>query len=145
MAEEARKILVVEDDPSIAETLRLTLTSHSYEVISTDNIDDALELARKERPDLIILDIMLPGGSEGFQFVWKLRKEPEEEVKNIPILVFSAIHQTTEMRFYPDQADGTYGPGEFLPVQGFLDKPVEPQKLIDEVESILKAHGRRKK
>ena len=49
----------------------------------------------------------------------------------------TGIHHTTELRFYPDQSDGTYGPGEFLPVQGWLDKPINVEDLLGKVNSLL--------
>jgi len=55
----------------------------------------------------------------------------------VPIVVLTAIHSTTRLRFYPEESDGTYGPGEFLPVQGFLDKPSEPAALLGKVRQVL--------
>jgi hypothetical protein len=51
----------------------------------------------------------------------------------------TGIHGTTEMRFYPEQTDGTYQPGEFLPVQGWIDKPIKVEDLLSKVEAILRA------
>ena len=49
----------------------------------------------------------------------------------------TGIHETTNMRFYPDETDGTYLPGEFLPVQAWLDKPVHIEKLLEKVTKLL--------
>ncbi|MCD6351654.1 MAG: response regulator [Armatimonadetes bacterium] len=136
MAKEA-KILVVEDDPDIIESVRLVLESAGYEVDSATSVPEALEKVEEVKPDLILLDIMMPDGTEGFHFVWKLRNQYPEPVNNTPILVLSALHSTTTLRFYPDESDGTYEPGEFLPVQGFIDKPVEPHVLLDEIAKVL--------
>jgi DNA-binding response OmpR family regulator len=135
---EPKKILVVDDDPDIVESLRVVLESRSYQVLSASNAEEAQEQVRKERPDLIILDIMMPRGTEGFHFVWNLRNDASSGCQDVPILVLSAIHDTTSLRFYPDQSDGTYSPGEFLPVQDFLDKPVEPKELLRRVENLLR-------
>jgi len=134
---EGKKILVVDDDPDIVESVRLVLESAGYEVSSAVTIDEAFDRVMQFRPDLILLDIMMPDGTEGFHFVWKLRNQYPEEVANTPILVLSAIHSTTKLRFYPEESDGTYEPGEFLPVQGFIDKPVEPHVLLDEIKKVL--------
>lgn len=69
--------------------------------------------------------------------MWKLRSQYPDPIKDTPILVLTAIHSTTELRFYPDQSDGTYEPGEFLPVQGFIDKPVEPASLLQRISYTL--------
>jgi CheY-like chemotaxis protein len=135
---EPKSILVVDDDPDIVESLRVVLESRSYQVLSASNAEEAQEQVRKERPDLIILDIMMPRGTEGFHFVWNLRNDASSGCQDVPILVLSAIHDTTSLRFYPDQSDGTYSPGEFLPVQDFLDKPVEPKELLRRVENLLR-------
>jgi len=136
MAKEA-KILVVEDDPDIIESVRLVLESAGYEVDSATSVPEALEKVEEVKPDLVLLDIMMPDGTEGFHFVWKLRNQYPEPVNKTPILVLSALHSTTTLRFYPDESDGTYEPGEFLPVQGFIDKPVEPHVLLDEIAKVL--------
>ena len=134
---EGAKILVVDDDPDIVESIRLVLESAGYQVESAGTIEEGFEKVESWRPDLILLDIMMPDGTEGFHFVWKLRNQYPDEVKDTPILVLSAIHSTTRLRFYPEQSDGTYEPGEYLPVQGFIDKPVEPSTLLKEIEKVL--------
>jgi CheY-like chemotaxis protein len=134
---ENAKILVVDDDPDICESLRMVLESSGYEVDEAGSAGEAYETALCFNPALILLDIMMPSGTEGFHFVWRLRNEAPEPLSATPIVVLTAIHSTTRLRFYPDESDGTYGPGEFLPVQGFLDKPVEPSALLGKIREIL--------
>jgi CheY-like chemotaxis protein len=135
------KILIVEDDPDMADTVRVILESKRYQVLSASSKDDGLDKARAERPDLILLDVMMPEGTEGFHFVWELRRDPDAEVREIPIIVVSALHETTKLRFYPDQSDDTYEAGEYLPVQDFIDKPVNPADLLARVERVLGGAG----
>ncbi|MCS7264532.1 MAG: response regulator [Armatimonadetes bacterium] len=135
----AAKILVVEDDRDIAEAVKLTLERAGYQIINAYNPEEAWQKVNAEKPDLIVLDIMMPTGTEGFQFVWKLRSpQTDESIRNVPIVVLTSLHSTTELRFYPDQYDASYGPSDFLPVQEFLDKPVDPSKLVEAVERVLK-------
>ena len=131
------KILVVDDDPDIVESLRMVLESADYEVEEAASAQEALDKTSQWAPDLILLDIMMPDGTEGFHFVWKLRNECEAPLSEVPIIVLSAIHSTTRLRFYPDKTDGTYAPGEFLPVQGDIDKPAEPSVLLSKVKAAL--------
>lgn len=131
------KVLVVDDDPDIVETLRLVLESANYEVETAVSPQKAFEALERFAPDVILLDVMMPDGTEGFHFVWKLRNEYPPELAQTPIVILSAIHETTKLRFYPDQTDGTYTPGEFLPVQGFIDKPAEPAALLKRIEQVL--------
>jgi CheY-like chemotaxis protein len=137
------KILVVDDDPDLVEAIRVVLESKDYQVLAAGSAPDGLALARRERPDLILLDVMMPEGTEGFHFVWTLRREAEAGVRDIPIIVLTAIHDKTELRFYPDTGDGTYEPGEYLPVQDFLDKPIAPAELLKRVAQTIKAAGSR--
>ncbi len=137
MATERKRILVVDDDPDIVESLNIVLESADFDVDTAATMSDGLAQVESKRPDLILLDIMMPRGTEGFHFVWKLRSQYPDSIKDTPILVLTAIHSTTELRFYPDQSDGTYEPGEFLPVQGFIDKPVEPASLLKRISSVL--------
>jgi DNA-binding response OmpR family regulator len=80
----SHKILVVEDDTTLQETLVYNLERQGYEVVATDNGRSALTLARSQQPNLIILDIMLPG-IDGFEVCRILRKEV-----SIPILMLTA-------------------------------------------------------
>jgi CheY-like chemotaxis protein len=133
----AKKILIVEDDPDQVDAMTLVLEKQGYTVVSAPDAVKGLELARQEKPDLVLLDVMMPAGTEGFHFVWALRKEPDAALRDTPIIVTTAIHETSPMKLYPDQSDKTYGEYEYLPVQGFFDKPVDPAKLIAELQRLL--------
>lgn len=138
---EKPKILVVDDDADLVETIRLVLESKNYRVVSALNAKEGLDKVKSERPDLILLDIMMPQGTEGFHLVWNLRQEQEKYFQEVPIIVMTAIHQKTGLRFYPDTGDASYKAGEYLPVQDFLDKPVQPDRLLERVEHALKTWG----
>lgn len=84
------KILIVEDDANLLETLRYNLNKESYQVLTAADGETALEVARKEKPDLIILDVMLPGLS-GFEVCRILRKET-----NTPIIMLTAKTDETD-------------------------------------------------
>ncbi len=133
------KVLVVDDDPDMVESIRLILENANYEVASAESVEEGLEQVKAVEPDLILLDIMMPEGTEGFHFVWQLRNEFPAELAETPIVVLTAIHDHTKLRLYPEQSDGTYAAGEFLPVQGFIDKPVTPVQLVDTVREVLAA------
>jgi CheY-like chemotaxis protein len=138
---EQHKILIVEDDKDLVATLQVVLQKRGFEVVAAYDAPAGLAMAEAERPDLIVLDVMMPNATEGFHFVWTLRLRDDEYFRAVPIIVMSAIHQKTELRFYPDSADGTYQSGEFLPVQSFIDKPVDPAAFVREVERQLELAG----
>jgi CheY-like chemotaxis protein len=133
------KVLTVDDDRDFVEALRMVLESGGYEVVAAHDAETGLEKVRSARPDLVLLDVMMPSATEGFHFVWKLRNLEGEYFRSVPVIVLTAIHERTELRFYPDSGDGTYKAGEYLPVQDFVDKPVDPKDLLDRVERVLSA------
>lgn len=131
------RILVVDDDVDFIEFLRSALEDNSYQVISAARWEDGLAKVERNKPDLILLDVMMPRGTEGFHFVWKLRNHKKTALRQIPIIMLTALHSTTELRLYPSQNDTDYQPGEFLPVQAFLDKPIDLNVLLGHVQRTL--------
>jgi len=131
------KILVVDDEPNIARVVRLALETKGHEVLTAGSKEEAEAAAIDHQPDLMIVDVMMPEGTEGFHLVWKMRQMEDESLKNVPIIMATGIHHTTELRFYPEQTDGTYEPGEYLPVQAWLDKPVQVDVLLKTVDEVL--------
>ncbi|MBI2865200.1 MAG: response regulator [Chloroflexi bacterium] len=136
------KILAIDDDLDLVQATRIVLESRGYRVVSAGSAEEGLKKVAEDKPDLILLDVMLPTGTQGFHFAWNLRNNPDPALRDIPIIVVSAIHSTTGLRLYPEVSDPLYQPGEFLPVQCFLDKPVPPQVLLREVEKALLARGK---
>jgi len=133
----AKKILIVDDDPDIVDSLGLVLVREGYATVGAGSAEEGLEKVHSERPDLIVLDVMMPEGTEGFHFVWKLRKDEDAALRDLPIVMLTAIHGTTPLRFYPEQSDGTYEPGAYLPVQEFFDKPVPVEAFVAAVKRLL--------
>jgi CheY-like chemotaxis protein len=117
--------------------MQLALQTEGHEVLTAASKEEGEATAIESKPDLMIVDVMMPEGTEGFHLVWKIRQMEDEALKNVPIMMVTGLHQTTEMRFYPEQTDGTYQPGEFLPVQGWLDKPVKVDQLLSKVGALL--------
>lgn len=136
-----KKILVVDDDRDLVEILTMVLTAHGYRVAQAYGPKEALAAVERERPDLILLDVMMPEATEGFHVVWNLRGREDPYFVTVPIIMLTAIHRETPLRFYPDARDHTYGAGEYLDVQGFVDKPVDPEPLLAEVDRVLTAPG----
>jgi CheY-like chemotaxis protein len=127
------KILVIDDDLDIIEAVRMTLESVGHNVVEAHSGREGLAAIEKERPDLIILDVMMESHTEGFQIALKLRSpDPGSKYatfRNIPILMLTAIHSTTPLRFEPDI--------DYLPVELFIDKPIDPDDLIRKVAWVL--------
>jgi pilus assembly protein CpaE len=119
----ADKILIVDDDADTVEFLSLLLTRQGYQAISAMNGLEALSQAHKQAPDLIILDVMMPG-LDGFEVARSLRRHPETAL--IPILMFTAKSQVE------DKLAG-YEAG----VDIYLTKPVHPVELQANIKALL--------
>ena len=127
---ENMKILIVEDDPDFTKALKVTLESEQYTVDTAADRTEGMEKIRNDKPDLVILDVMMSTWSDGFEMSRELKKDPQ--YKNIPILILTAVKDRTGIGF-----KSTAGDPVWLPVDGFLDKPVEPQILLAEVEKLM--------
>lgn len=127
------KILIIDDDPDIVLAVRMTLEAEGYEVVEASSGEQGIESIKSEHPDLIILDVMMETKTEGFQMALKLRSpDPTSEYidyKDIPILMLTAIHSTTPLAFEPDI--------DYLPVELFVDKPIDPDNLVNKIEWLL--------
>jgi CheY-like chemotaxis protein len=127
------KILVIDDDPDTVLAVRMCLEEAGHEVLEARSGKEGLALLKRDRPDLIILDVMMETHTEGFQLALKLRSsDPTSEFaaySDIPILMLTAIHSTTPLRFEPDI--------DYLPVELFVDKPIDPEDLIGKVDWVL--------
>ena len=126
---EKRKILIIEDDLDAVEVTRIVLESKNYITVAAFNFEEGLAKAREEKPDLIILDVMMPGKS-GFDLSYEIRKD--KTLSHIPILMQTAVNVRMPGFFISNEADG-----EFLPVDEFIDKPAQPEQLAGKVEKLL--------
>ncbi len=119
----AKKILVVEDDPSAARLVGYTLEQQGYQVVTASNGVEGLRKAEEEEPDLLILDVMLPG-LDGFEVCHRLRVEPR--TAHLPILMLSAKAQEVDKET-----------GLKLGADQYLVKPADPADILTKVESLL--------
>ena len=132
---EKPKILVIDDDPDLVESIRIALEANHYDVSSAANGTEGLRLIKEIHPDLIILDVMMNTITEGFQVLQQLRShDPQSEYSSystIPILMLTVVSQKMHMEFSP-QADGDY-----LPVDEFVDKPIRIEALLEKVRKLI--------
>ncbi|MDP1808771.1 MAG: response regulator [Actinomycetota bacterium] len=134
---EPKKILIVDPDCTALDPLVRLLDANNYIVAMTETVEDAWRSLSADPPDLVLLEPMLPSGTEGFHFVWELRDHPDEKLRRTPVLIVSRIHQTMALNLFPDFHDGHYQAHEYLPVQGFIDKPVDHNSLLRAVNSVF--------
>ena len=124
------KILVVDDDEDIRESLQAILEGRQYSVVTAASKDEGTEKVKAEKPDLLILDVMMSTWQDGFEMARELKKDPE--FKSVPILMLTGVKEKTGIDF-----ESTAGDSTWCPVEGFLNKPVEPDVLLGQVEELL--------
>lgn len=124
--EELEKILLVDDNPGNLQILMNTLRGHGYRLLVARQGEAALAIARKARPELILLDIMMPG-IDGYEVCRNLKSDPE--TKDIAIIFLSALDETR------DKVKGF----EFGAVD-YIAKPFQPEEVIARVSTHLKIH-----
>lgn len=128
-----KRILIVDDDPDMRLTIRLPLQAAGYDVYESSSIPEASEALEEVKPDLIVLDVMMETTTAGFQFALEIHSaDSESRFKSFaktPIIMLTAIHSTTPLRFTPDE--------DYLPVQKFLEKPVDAEVLLATVGELL--------
>ena len=115
------KIMIVEDDNNLLETLKYNLKKENYEVVTASDGIQALEIARREKPDLLILDIMLPG-IDGFEVCRILRRE-----MTVPIIMLTAKVEETDKIF-----------GLEVGADDYVTKPFSVRELLARVRAMLR-------
>jgi CheY-like chemotaxis protein len=127
---ENEKILIVDDDPDLRSALQSILESEGYSVITASESEEGLEAAKTEKPVLAILDVMMESWDDGFEMARRLKKDTV--LSDIPILMLTGVKGKTGIDFKTTAGDKVW-----CPVDGFLDKPVEPSVLLAEVKRLL--------
>ncbi len=127
---EQAKIVIVDDDQDIRDSLQAILEGRQYTVLTAANKTEGMEKIRAEKPDLAMLDVMMETWQDGFEMARELKKGPN--FKDMPILMLTGVKDKTGIDFKSSAGDPTW-----LPVDGYLEKPVEPNVLLAEVEKLL--------
>jgi len=118
-------ILVVDDEPHIVELVRDYLKQAGYRVIAAGDGQTALTLARRDRPDLVILDLMLPGGVDGLDVCRRLRQDPASA--QVPIIMLTARVEEVDRLI-----------GLELGADDYVAKPFSPRELVARVRAVLR-------
>jgi DNA-binding response OmpR family regulator len=121
-----RKVLVVDDEQDVAKALKIRLKANGYNVVLAFDSVQAFTMANKEKPDLILLDIMIPGGG-GFIVAERLKQSTATH--HIPIIFLTGI---------PGGEERAYKLG----ASGYVMKPYHPEKLLETINDALEISGR---
>jgi len=129
---EAKKILIVDDEPDVVSYLEMVLQDAGYDTVTASNGNEGLEVARREHPDLVTLDVLMPEAS-GTRFYKEFKQDPD--LAATPVVIVTAI---------VGYGGDPYGYEKFLsgrsivpPPDAFFPKPIVPKELLTRVEELL--------
>lgn len=122
--EKEKKILLVDDEPDFIEMMTERLEANNYRVIPARDGKEALEKVRQDKPDLIVLDIMIPE-IDGFEVCRRLKID--KDYKDIPVLMLTVRFKAVDIKF-----------GKALGADAYLTKPVDSKILIYNIKRLLK-------
>lgn len=120
------KILLVDDDRDFVEINKMLLEKEGYKIVVAYNPSEGYKLLASEKPDLLILDVMMVEPDDGFAMAQRIRREKN----NIPIIMLTSVSKVTGMKFDKDD--------EMVPVNEFFEKPLAKDKLLKAVKKYVK-------
>jgi len=141
----AKKILIVDDEPDIVTFLGAILEENGYASVSAKDGVEGLEVLYREKPDLVLLDLMMPKKS-GISMFQKLRKDPE--MSHTPVVVVTGVSEVTGVDFRnfmykqplkdEEKFVETTGLTKYTIPDGYVEKPIDPDELIKVIKKALK-------
>jgi DNA-binding response OmpR family regulator len=124
-----KRILIIDDDRDYGDALRIVLENNGYEVDHALNIRDGREALEKEKPNLIILDVMMDRHTDGFDLCYNLKHD--ERCRKIPIMMVTAVTEKTGFKFSPETD------GEYLEADAYVAKPIPVAELLNRVNKMI--------
>ena len=124
----AKKILIVDDDSDFVEAITLILRPKKFEVVTAYNGKEGIEKVKSERPDLVVLDVMMPE-KDGYSVCKELKSDPKWS--HIPVLLLTAVVSHVPTTRFTQQM------GMETEADDYIDKPVEPEVLVKRIEALL--------
>lgn len=124
MSQDKKKIIIAEDEPILIDMYKLYFERAGYQVLNAENGRQCIDVAKAEKPDLILLDILMPK-LDGWEVLKNLKTDPE--TKKIPILVFSNLGQTQEIQKGLDLGADDY----------VIKSDMTPKELLEKVEGMI--------
>lgn len=118
-----KKILIIEDESDQIMMMRTRLESNGFEIISSPNGDDGIKKARSERPDLILLDLVMPK-IDGYEVCRRLKSSPE--TKDIPVIIITAVMRRDIEKLCTDVC-----------ADGLVKKPYDPLEFLQLIQELI--------
>ena len=120
-----KRIVLVDDDPDIQESVRMVLENAGYEFMGAMNAENGMMLIEEGKPDLVILDVMMEQPDDGFFMAQELRSKG----MRIPIIMLTSISSVTGMNYDKNN--------EMIQVDEFVEKPIAPADLLGKIRNLL--------
>ncbi|UCF84030.1 MAG: response regulator [Desulfobacteraceae bacterium] len=127
-----KKVLAVDDDPDIISFVVTVLEENDYIPLEANNGEEALAKIREEKPDLVILDVLMPRQS-GIKMYRELKTD--DSLKSIPVIILSGISRRTFLR--SQEALTEFGGQNVPEPEGYMEKPVEPEELAEMIQKVI--------
>jgi CheY-like chemotaxis protein len=121
------KILVVDDDKDFIKITKMILQANNYDVITASNGEEGLKVMRKEKPDLVVLDVMMSYILDGLDV--RRTMAEDKELKDIPVIMATSLTAA--------RAKGTLPTDEYVPSAAWVHKPIDPDTLLEQVKKAL--------
>ena len=121
------KILIVDDDPDFQNATRIVLEKEGHTVISAKSGDEGYRRSKDERPDLVVLDVMMDSVLDGLSASQQMYDDAD--VRSIPIIMVTSIANTDYAELFPTD--------EYIHIRAFMSKPIKPAKLIKRINKLL--------
>jgi CheY-like chemotaxis protein len=121
-------VLVIDDDPDFLEFVRIVLESSDYQVLTAESAAEGLAKMVQDRPDLVLLDVVMSYAFNGLSVTQQIRRTPQ--LKDIPLILVSAIVSDEDPDFFPANDEGLYH-------DLFMSKPIEPAELLKRVDELI--------
>ena len=129
---ESKKIFIIDDDPDILDSLKVIFQNQGFTVATATNRTDGISLCNSEKPDLIVLDIMMENDLDGYDMLNEFRTNLE--LKNVPIVMYTGMAQQIGVNFRSAVEDE-----QMFPAVSFVDKREGAQQLLSEIRKLLNA------
>lgn len=121
------KVLVVDDDPDFVKVTSKVLEKAGHEVVSAANGAKALKTMRQEKPDVVLLDIMMSYILDGLDVSREMAEDPD--LKDVPIIMVTSLTGV--------KGSGIFPTDEYIPVDEWLSKPIDPDTLVERVNEAV--------
>lgn len=128
----SKRVLCVDDDPDIRLFVVTVLEENGYTPLTATNGEEGLEIIKKERPDLVTLDVLMPRQS-GIKMYRELKTD--DSLKNIPVILLSGIARRTFLR--SQEALTEFGSENVPEPEAYMEKPVEPEELAEMIKKVI--------